>query len=472
MVLATQISDSTAVPYRAWFQCMHCPDQHYSLTEVVYRCKACGGLLEVRHDMAALKALEPDKWRTLFDRRYMRTHYPYGSSVWGKKEMVCPAVADENVVSLYEGGSNMFWAERLGRQLGVEDLWVKQCGDSHTGSFKDIGMTVLVSLVKQIIATGQQVPAMVCASSGDTSAALAAYGAAAGIPVVVLLPRGKVTAAQMVQPLANGALTLFLDTDFDGCMRLAKALSNEEQFYYLANSMNPLRLEGQKTVAVEIVQQDDWTVPDWIVVPGGNLGNISALGKGFLEMREMGLIEVLPRLVVAQAAHADPLYQSYLCGFETFEPQRARKTLASAIQIGAPVSWERAIRVLKTFDGVVECASEDELADAAAKADLTGLFACPHTGVALAALFKLVAQKVIAPEDKVVVVSTAHGLKFPEFKTRYHAGDLEEFGVVPRFRQIPHEIGAEYGAVQSFVLRHLDGLRAKAGSLSVAQMTK
>ena len=189
-------------------------------------------------------------------------------------------------------------------------------------------------------------------------------------------------------------------------------------------------------------------------------------------MREMGLIEVLPRLVVAQVAHADPLYQSYLCGFETFEPQQARKTLASAIQIGAPVSWERAIRVLKTFDGVVECASEDELADAAAKADLTGLFACPHTGVALAALFKLVAQKVIAPKDKVVVVSTAHGLKFPEFKTRYHAGDLEEFGVVPRFRQIPHEIGAEYGAVQSFVLRHLDGLRTKARSISVAQMAK
>ena len=196
-----------------------------------------------------------------------------------------------------------------------------------------------------------------------------------------------------MQPIANGALTLSLNTDFDGCMRLATEISHRENIY-LANSMNSLRIEGQKTVAIELVQQqDNWEVPDWVVIPGGNLGNVSALGKGFLEMEQIGIIDRLPRIAVAQAAHANPLYLSYLNGFERFETQRARTTLASAIQIGAPVSRERAIRTLKRFDGVVEQATEDELANASARADRTGLFTCPHTGVALATLIKLVERK-------------------------------------------------------------------------------
>ncbi len=200
--------------------------------------------------------------------------------MWGKKEWVCPEIRDENIVSMDEGGTNLFWAERFGRELGLEDLWVKQCGNSHTGSFKDLGMTVLVSVVKQMIADGAGVRAVACASTGDTSASLAAYAAAAGIPAVVILPRGKVTTAQLVQPLANGALVLALDTDFDGCMAIVQRLV-EEEGVYLANSMNSLRLEGQKTVAIEIVQQFDWEVPDVVIIPGGNLGNVSALGAGF-----------------------------------------------------------------------------------------------------------------------------------------------------------------------------------------------
>ena len=193
-----------------------------------------------------------------------------------------PFIDNENIVSMYEGNSNLFWADRYGKQLRVEDLWVKQCGNSHTGSFKDLGMTVLVSVVKQMMADGVPIDAVACASTGDTSAALGAYCAAAGIPSVVLLPKDKVSIAQLVQPLANGALVLSLDTDFDGCMAVVQEITKEKRIY-LANSMNSLRIEGQKTVAIEIVQQFDWEVPDWVVIPGGNLGNVHALGQGFAD---------------------------------------------------------------------------------------------------------------------------------------------------------------------------------------------
>src|ERR671933_2930303 len=198
--------------YRAWFRCTSGEHGRWSLEEVIYRCPVCGGLLEVSHDLEALRARSPVAWMKLFDDRYKRTTWPYGSGVWGKKEWVAPHVDDGNVVSLDEGGTNLFWAERYGKELGLDDLWVKQCGNSHTGSFKDLGMTVLVSTVKQMIAEGQEIRAVACASSGDTSAALAAYCAVAGIPAVVILPRDKVSTAQLVQPLANGALVLSLET--------------------------------------------------------------------------------------------------------------------------------------------------------------------------------------------------------------------------------------------------------------------
>ncbi len=446
--------------YRAWFQCIRCGDGPYRLAEIVYECKRCGGLLEVCHDMDALRERSGSEWKDLFDRRYMRTSFPYGSSVWGKMEMVCPEVDEENVVSMYEGGSNLFWAERLGAEIGVEDLWIKQCGNSHTGSFKDLGMTVLVSMVKQIRSEGRDVAAVACASTGDTSAALAAYGAAAGIPVIVFLPKDKISLSQLIQPVANGALTLILRSDFDGCMRLMQEICSRENLY-LANSMNSLRIEGQKTVSIELTQQNDWRVPDWVVIPGGNLGNVSALGKGFWEMKEMGIIDRLPTIAVAQAANANPLYRSYLSGFETFKPVVADDTLASAIQIGNPVSGERAIRTLKRFEGIVGEATEDELSDACARADRTGLFTCPHTGVALAVLFKLIDAKVIGADDTVVVVSTAHGLKFTDFKTRYHADELgEQFGVRARSANQPVEVDANYEAVRGALVNALESVAA------------
>jgi threonine synthase len=439
---------------RSTFRCITgCPGE-YPLDEVIYKCPQCGDLLEVVHDMEALKSRSAAAWIKLFDERYLRTTWPYGSGVWGKKEWVQPHVRDENVVSMLEGGTNLLWAERYGRELGLSELWVKQCGVSHTGSFKDLGMTVLVSTVKQMIADGKPIRAVACASTGDTSAALAAYAAAAGIRAMVILPRGKVSTAQLVQPLANGAVVLAVDGDFDDCMAIVTRLAQEEGVY-LANSMNSLRIEGQKTVAIEMVQQFDWDVPDWVVIPGGNLGNVSALGAGFLMMKELGLIQKLPRICVAQAAAANPLYRAYKAGWDKFQSVVAQPTLASAIQIGNPVSVRKAIRTLQKFDGVVEQASEAELADAAARADLTGLFNCPHTGVALAALEKLVARGEIRSTDRVVVVSTANGLKFTEFKVQYHEGKLPNVPN-PRYRNTPVHLPNDYTAVRDEVRRRLD----------------
>lgn len=429
----------------AVFECFAGCGERYPLDEVIYRCRNCGALLDVAHDVEALRARGPAAWMRLFDQRWMRTAWPYGSGVWGKLEWVYPDIHHDAIVSFAEGGSNLLRAERYGRSIGLDDLWVKQCGNAHTGSFKDLGMTVLVSAVREMIRRGKAVRAIACASTGDTSAALAAYCAAAGLPALVLLPRDKVSVAQLLQPLANGALVLSLDTDFDGCMRVVRALT-EDGSIYLANSMNSLRIEGQKTVAVEMVQQFDWAVPDWVVVPGGNLGNVYALGKGFALLRDLGITTRMPRLCVAQAEHANPLYLAYQRGWERYEPVTARRTAASAIQIGDPVSIHRAVRVLKATDGVVEQASEDELADAVARADRTGMYNCPHTGVALAALEKLARRGVIAPRERVVVVSTAHGLKFTEFKQAYHRSALE--GVTSRAANVPVELPADVDAVR------------------------
>ena len=431
--------------YHSWLECTRGCGRRYSLYDVVYRCEDCGGLLDVEHDLDALRQRSADDWIQLFTQRTRTTEWPYGSGVWGKKEWVAPQIDNENVVSMYEGHTNCFWAERLGQDIGIPDLWIKLCGNSHTGSFKDLGMTVLVSAVRQMIHDGKPIRAVACASTGDTSAALAAYAAAAGIPAVVFLPRGKVSTAQLVQPLAHGARVLSLDTDFDGCMRIVQEVTADPSIY-LANSMNALRMEGQKTVGIEIVQQFDWEVPDWIIIPVGNLGNVASLGKGLLMMKELGLIDRLPRIACAQAAHANPLYLSYLTGFEEYRPVEATKTLASAIQIGAPVSYERAVKALRSFNGIVDQATEDELANAAAYADRAGLYCCPQTGVALAVLFKLVERGQVLPEHRVVVISTAHGLKFTGFKVGYHENTLS--GVTPRHANPPLELPADGDAVR------------------------
>jgi threonine synthase len=445
------VSSSKPQP-RAWLESLRRSDERYGLDEVRYTDRD-GGLLQVVHDMDELQKTSAADWKELFELRARRNDWPYGSGVWGKKEWVLPDIENENVVSMYEGHTNLFWAERYGREIGLEDLWLKLCGNSHTGSFKDLGMTVLVSQVKQMIAKGEPIPAVACASTGDTSAALAAYAAAAGIPAIVFLPRGKISMAQLIQPVANGAIVFALDTDFDGCMEIVKQVS-ERDSVYLANSMNSLRIEGQKTVGIEIVQQLDWQVPDWLVIPGGNLGNVSALAKGLDMLFELGLISKRPRICVGQAEAANPLYLAYQRDFEVFEPIAARKTVASAIQIGNPVSYEKAVDALRRYDGVVEQASESEIMEACAAADRTGLFNCPHTGVALVALRKLQERGLVRASDQVVVISTAHGLKFVDSKLDYHMMRLE--GVPSDHPNPPIELDAEYGLVRDRMLREIE----------------
>ncbi|NBU97847.1 MAG: threonine synthase, partial [Spirochaetia bacterium] len=360
----------------------------YSLQTVIYSCESCGELLQVTHDMQELKKISGENWKKIFQERWGMPGFPNNSGIWSKKEFVLPEQKIENIISSGEGLTHLFRANRWAKDLKIQDLYIKQCGISHTGSFKDLGMTVLVSHVNQMRINGAPIKAVACASTGDTSAALASYAAKAGIPTIVFLPANKVSTAQLIQPVSNGAKVISLDTDFDGCMKIVKEVAKDPTVY-LANSMNSLRIEGQKTISIEIVQQLDWKVPDWIIIPGGNLGNVSALGIGFEMLLELGIIDRLPRIAVAQARNANPLYLSYLNNFKNFSPKNAEITLASAIQIGNPVSVKKAIRILKKFEGVVEEASEDELADSSAEGDLYGLYNDPHTGVALSALKKL-----------------------------------------------------------------------------------
>ena len=258
---------STGGAYRAWFQCIAGCAGRYSLSDVIYRCPRCGNLLEVRHDLEPLRQRAPQDWKDLFDRRYLRTQWPYGSGVWGKRELVCPVVADENVVSTFEGGTNLFWAERLGNRIGVPDLWIKQCGNSHTGVVQGPGHD-------RAGVDGQADDRRRARTYRRWPAPRRATRQRRWQPTVpspacrrsFSLPKGKVSNAQLIQPIAHGALTLSLDTDFDGCMALVQEVCSRHDIY-LANSMNSLRIEGQKTISMELVQQFDWEVPDWVVIP-------------------------------------------------------------------------------------------------------------------------------------------------------------------------------------------------------------
>jgi len=397
-------------------------------------------LLEVRHDVAALQQRSAAEWKKVFDDRMGRD-----SGVWSKKEVVLPSLPTESIVSLGEGNSPLIRSEGLAREFGVRQLRLKQCGTSHTGSFKDLGMTVLVSMVNQI---RSKVRAVACASTGDTSAALSAYSAAAGLPSIVFLPRDKVSLAQLIQPIANGAITLSIDTDFDGCMKIVQEITRDGSIY-LANSMNSLRVEGQKTISLEIAQQLGWEVPDFVVIPGGNLGNVSAIANGFVLMKQMGLVDRIPRLVCAQSEMANPFYRAYVHGFEKMESMTAGDTLATAIRIGNPVSFPKAVQAMRLTNGIVEQVTETELANAAAQGDRFGFFNDPQTGVALAATAKLVRSGAIPKASSVVVVSTAHGLKFTDFKLRFHKRELE--GASSDLANLPIEVSSNLDAIRKAI---------------------
>ena len=425
----------------AHFRCISC-DQSYPLSATIYNCGACGALLEVAHQSELLKAHSADQWRNIFDGRTAGRPGPDGSGVWRFREWVLPDLPEDAIITLGEGATPLTRADRLSERWQAPIL-IKQCGHTLSGSFKDLGMTVLVSQVNHMRQTGTNIPAVACASTGDTSAALAAYGAAAGIRTLVLLPRNKITAAQLVQPLAHGARVIAIDTDFDGCMQHVQKLCDEEGVY-LANSKNSLRIEGQKTLAFEIAQGLDWDVPDWVAIPGGNLGNVSALVKGFQMLRDAGITTKLPRVICSQADKANPLFRSYENDFAPLVPLEAGNTQASAIRIGNPVSFPKAVAALKACDGVVTSVTESALAQTAQEADEHGLFVCPHTAVALAGARTCLQNETIGKGERVVVVATAHGLKFTEFKqaTTQNAVPKVDLNRAQQPIDVPHEYAA------------------------------
>jgi threonine synthase len=411
-----------------------------------YRCE-CGGVLDVERifqhpnpwpeEMSlqegydALASAESDlmpltgaSWRQLFDERATRPPiWPMGvdsllldrSGVWRYRELILP-LPTSSIVSRPEGNTSLYPAgiencsdgreghQRIGQFAGIDRLFLKHEGENPSGSFKDRGMTAGVSMAR---ASGAR--AVACASTGNTSASLASYAAQAAIPCLVFLPAGHVAPGKLAQTLAYGALTVQIDGDFDDAMRLVEQVCNEFGIYLL-NSLNPYRIEGQKAIGLELLQQLDWQAPDWLVLPAGNLGNTAAIGKALLQARQLGLIGHLPRIASIQASGANPFYRSYINGFASREHVQAR-TVATAIKIGDPVSFTRARHVIEQTNGVVEQVSDEEILAAKAVIDRAGIGCEPASAATLAGMRKLVKRGIINRDERVVGILTGHLLK-------------------------------------------------------------
>lgn len=385
----------------------------FAADEVRYRCD-CGETLDVVHDTGALRGVVT---RELFDER-LRSKAPADrSGVWRFRELL-----DENVppVTRREGNTGLYDAPSVAAWAGIGALRLKHEGENPTGSFKDRGMTVGVTIAAKLGMTS-----VACASTGNTSASMAAYAQQAGMRPIVFIPEGKIAYGKLSQALAYGARTVQIDGDFDAAMKLVEQVAEKEGIYLL-NSVNPWRVEGQKAIGFEILQDLDWDVPDWIVLPGGNLGNNSAIAKGLIELRDAGMIDRLPRIAVVQAAGANPLYTAWKAGADLV-PVDGAETLATAIRIGNPVSWRKSLRGLAECGGVVEQVTDQEILDAKAQVDAAGIGAEPASCATAAGLRKLVGAGVIDPAVNVVGVLTGHILKDPDTVVGYHQGTLEGF---------------------------------------------
>lgn len=387
-----------------------------------FRCPTCGDLFEVfypgwqtaRSSQAAGRRAEDLKqlWR---DRKTSQAPADL-SGVWRFRELL-PMLKSEPI-TLREGNSPLYDLPRCARAAGMQSLQAKHQGMNPTASFKDTGMTTAASFARQ-----EGFRWVACASTGNTSASMAAYAARGGMRSLVLIPEGKISWGKLSQSLDYGAVTCQLRTDFDGCVRVLNELVKRRKIYLL-NSVNPYRLEGQKTAAIELLEQLNWQPPDHIIVPGGNLGNSSALGKALVEMKDLGLISRLPKLSVIQAEGANPFVRSIReDGGTKLTPMQA-DTLATAIRIGNPASWKKAQKVLKATGGEVEEVSEIEIALAKAEIGADGVGCEPASAVTLAGLKKLVKRGFVKSKESVVLILTGHVLKDPEFTLKFHRGDL------------------------------------------------
>jgi len=383
-----------------------------------FRCAACGDLLEIVYPDWDTSRIDADTLRNLWRQRRTSGLPVDESGVWRFRELL-PSFGDwEQIITLREGNTPLYDMPCCARVAGMQQLYAKHQGMNPTGSFKDTGMTVAASVARR-----EGFRWVACASTGNTSASMAAYAARGGMRSLVLIPEGKVSWGKLSQALDYGAVTCQLKTDFDGCMSLLNEVVQRMPIYLL-NSVNPYRLEGQKTAAIELMEQFDWQPPDHVIVPGGNLGNSSALGKAFIEMKQLGFIPTLPRVSVIQAAGANPLVRSMRenGGKKLISVQA--ETAASAIRIGNPASWKKAVAVLHATGGAVEQVSEVEIALAKAEIGVDGIGCEPASAVTLAGLKKLVKQGFIKSADSVVLILTGHLLKDPEFTLKFHRGDL------------------------------------------------
>lgn len=434
----------------ATLRCVECSTAYPALSadasvqSVRYRCD-CGGVLDVETDFKLphhqTTAIEESSyslentldggipragasWRQLFDERATNPPiWPMSmdnllldtSGVWRYRELILP-VPEEYVISRPEGNTGLYPVgiensgrgrighRAIGLYAGLERFFLKHEGENPSGSFKDRGMTVGVTMANALGAS-----AVACASTGNTSASLASYAAQAGMQGIVFLPAGNVAAGKLAQSLAYGAKTVQIEGDFDAAMQLVEQVCTELNIYLL-NSLNPFRVEGQKAIGFEILQQLDWQAPDWLVLPAGNLGNTSAIGKAFRQAYQLGLIDRLPRIASIQAAGANPFYRSFIKGFSTRETMHA-ETVATAIKIGNPVSFTRARRVIEESDGIVEQATDEEILAAKAVIDRAGIGCEPASAATLAGVRKLVARGIIKRDDQVVGVLTGNLLK-------------------------------------------------------------
>jgi len=382
-------------------------------------CEQCGDLLEVvfPHPGAASEKLNAATLKAIWRERRSSPLPQDQSGVWRFRE-VLPPLGKDSPITLREGNTPLYELSLCSRITGVKQLYAKHQGMNPTGSFKDTGMTVASSFARK-----DGFRWVACASTGNTSASMAAYAARGGMYSLVLIPDGKISWGKLSQSLDYGAVTCQVKTDFDGCMRVLNEIVKHKPIYVL-NSINPFRLEGQKTVAFELMEHFNWEPPDHIIVPGGNLGNSSALGKAFQEMKDLGLISHFPKISIIQAEGANPLVRTIRekDGKELVSVQA--ETMATAIRIGSPASWKKALRILAATGGTVEQVSEVEIALAKAEIGADGIGCEPASAVTLAGLKKLVKQGFVKPSESVVLVLTGHVLKDPDFTLKFHRGDL------------------------------------------------
>jgi threonine synthase len=401
---------------------MDCGNE-YSITATIYTCPNCGGLLDVKHDLNPLKGTIS---RNAFDSRLGSLKSPYNSGVWRYKELIYPDVDEHKIVTKPEGNTNLYDVPKLAEWAGIKQLYLKHEGENPTGSFKDRGMTGGVTQAKVL-----GMKRVACASTGNTSASMSAYASLANIEGIIFFENKNVALGKLSQAIAYGATAIQINADFGRNLELVREVS-EALGIYVLNSINPFRLEGQKSIIFEVIQQLSWQPPDWIVVPGGNLGNSSSFGKALSELYTLNLIDKIPRIAIIQAEGASPLYNSYDSntnfnnyqrGIDELEPMKA-DTIATAIKIGNPVNFPKAVRTLRQTNGVVETVTDQEIMDAKALIDGRGIGCEPASACSLAGARKLATNGIIRPDETVVGILTGHLLKDPDATIGYHQNRL------------------------------------------------